>query len=203
MATIEKRGETYRITVSAGYDLNGKQIRRSMTYKPEVGMTKRKAEKEAQRQALLFEESIKNGFTTDGNIKFEEFARQWVKQIEIEGDLKPLTIKRFKQCQERTYKAIGHLKMNKINKTHIQAFINNLAEDGINKQTGGGLSTKTQKLYLNFISDVFNYAIDCDIDVKNPCTNVKVIKKDPKERECYTIDEARTFLTLLETAPIK
>ncbi len=203
MATIEKRGETYRITVSAGYDLNGKQIRRSMTYKPEAGMTKRKAEKEAHRQALLFEESIKNGFTTDGNIKFEEFARQWVKQIEREGELKPLTIKRFKQCQERTYKAIGHLKMNKINKTHIQAFINNLAEDGINQQTGGGLSTKTQKLYLNFISDVFNYAIDCDIDVKNPCTNVKVIKKDPKERECYTIDEARTFLTLLETAPIK
>lgn len=180
MATIEKRGETYRITVSAGYDLKGKQIRRSMTYKPEAGMTKRKAEKEAQRQALLFEESIKNGFTTDGNIKFEEFARQWVKQIEREGELKPLTIKRFKQCQERTYKAIGHLKMNKINKTHIQAFINNLAEDGINQQTGGGLSTKTQKLYLNFISDVFNYAIDCDIDVKNPCTNVKVIKKRPE-----------------------
>ena len=41
MATIEKRGETYRITVSAGYDLNGKQIRYKKTWKPDEGMTKR------------------------------------------------------------------------------------------------------------------------------------------------------------------
>ena len=27
MATIEKRGESYRIIVSNGYDINGKQIR--------------------------------------------------------------------------------------------------------------------------------------------------------------------------------
>lgn len=144
MATIEKRGESYRITVSAGYNASGKQIRRSMTYKPDRGMTKKQIEKELKRQSVLFEERIKNGFSADGNMKFEDFARQWIAQIEKEGELKPLTIKRFKQCQERTYKAIGHMRMNRINKTHVQTFINNLSEDGINKQTGGGLSTKTQ-----------------------------------------------------------
>ena len=45
MATIQKRGSTYRITVSCGYDLNGKQIRRTMTWTPEPGMTKRQTEK--------------------------------------------------------------------------------------------------------------------------------------------------------------
>jgi hypothetical protein len=73
--------------------------------------------------------------------------------------LKPLTIYRLKSLEERTYKAIGHLKIGDIGTIQIQRFINNLAEDGINKQTGGGLSTKTQKLYLGFISDVFNYAM--------------------------------------------
>ena len=203
MATIQKRKNSYLITVSTGYDISGKQIRRTMTYKPEDGLTKKQIEKEVKRQAVLFEERAKNGFTTDGSVKFEEFAREWVQQIEKEGELKPLTIKRFKQCQERTYKAIGHMKMNRINKTHIQAFINNLSEDGINKQTGGGLSTKTQQLYLNFISDVFNYAIGCNIDVKNPCVNVKVIKTAPKEREVYTLEEAQQFIELLETAPLK
>lgn len=56
---------------------------------------------------------------------------------------------------------------------------------------------------MNFISDVFNYAVSCDIDVKNPCPNVNVIKKTPKQRECYTIDEAQRFINLLDTAPIK
>lgn len=32
MATIEKRGESYRIIVSNGYDINGKQIREKMTW---------------------------------------------------------------------------------------------------------------------------------------------------------------------------
>lgn len=203
MATIEKRGNNYRITISTGYDTNGKQIRRTMTYKPEPNMTPKQIQKEVKRQAVLFEERAKNGFTGDGNIKFQEFASLWIKQIEKEGELKPLTIKRLKQCQARTYEAIGHLKLNKINKMHIQAFINNLSENGINQQTGGGLSTKTQKLYLNFISDVFNYAISCNIDVKNPCESVKAIKTETKERECYTIDEAQHFIELLDTAPLK
>ena len=34
MATIQKRGESYKISVSCGYDLNGKQIRRTMTWTP-------------------------------------------------------------------------------------------------------------------------------------------------------------------------
>lgn len=32
MATIEKRGGSYRIIVSNGYDINGKQIRVKMTW---------------------------------------------------------------------------------------------------------------------------------------------------------------------------
>ena len=52
MPTIEKRGDTYKITVSCGYDLNGKQIRRRMTWKPEDGMTARQIKKELDRQSI-------------------------------------------------------------------------------------------------------------------------------------------------------
>lgn len=47
MATIEKRNNSYRITVACGYDVNGKQIRHRMTYKPEPNMTAKQIEKEA------------------------------------------------------------------------------------------------------------------------------------------------------------
>ena len=61
MATIKQRGDSYKITVSCGYDLNGKQIRRHLTWTPEPGMTKRQLQKELDRQAVLFEEKCRNG----------------------------------------------------------------------------------------------------------------------------------------------
>ena len=57
MATITQRGNSYRIRVSVGYDKDCKQIIRSMTWKPDAGMTKRQIEKELNRQATLFENS--------------------------------------------------------------------------------------------------------------------------------------------------
>ncbi|WP_313127886.1 hypothetical protein [Anaerocolumna sp.] len=35
MATVEKRGSSYRITVSNGYDVTGKQIREETTFTPD------------------------------------------------------------------------------------------------------------------------------------------------------------------------
>ncbi len=102
--------------------------------------------------------------------------------------------------RERTYKALGHLKMTEINRIHIQRFINNLAEKGTNKLTKGGLSTKTQKGYLGFISDVFNYAIACNIVSSNPCHNVNTIKTERRERIVFTLEESQLFLEKLEEA---
>ena len=54
MPTIQKRNNSYLITVSCGYDITGKQIRKTMTYKPEPNMTAKQIEKEVQRQAYLY-----------------------------------------------------------------------------------------------------------------------------------------------------
>lgn len=203
MPTITKRKDSYRITVSCGYDVSGNQIRRSMTWTPLHNMTEKQIKKELTRQAALFEESVKTGQYMNGNIKFEAFAEEWFKQIELEGNLKPLTIDKYKKLKERTYKAIGHLKMTEINRVHIQRFINSLADEGANKLTGGGLSTKTQKGYLGFVSDVFNYAISCNIVPLNPCRNVNTIKTESRERVLFTLEESQTFLERLEQSEPK
>ena len=41
MATIRKRGNSYQIRVSYGYDTNGNHKEQAMTWKPEKGMTER------------------------------------------------------------------------------------------------------------------------------------------------------------------
>lgn len=78
MPTIQKRGDTYRIRVSAGYDSSGKQIMKSTTWKPAPGMTPKQIQKELDRQAVLFEEKVKSGQYMDGNIKLDAFVEQWV-----------------------------------------------------------------------------------------------------------------------------
>ena len=79
MANIRKRGNTYQIRVSCGYDTKGNQVVQTMSWKPPEGMTAKQAEKEVQRQAILFEDKCLKGQIT-ANIKFEDFAEQWFEE---------------------------------------------------------------------------------------------------------------------------
>ena len=133
MAMIEKRGKTYRITVSCGYDMNGRQIRKTMTYKPEPGMTAKQIEKEAQRQATLFEERCLKGQVLDENIRFAEFAEIWLK--DRKNDLRPRTYARYETLLPRINAAIGHIKLSRLQPTHLRAFYNNLSEGGVRLDT--------------------------------------------------------------------
>ena len=49
MANITKRGNSYSIRVSCGYDSKGRQIMQSMTWKPDPKMTPRQIEKELKK----------------------------------------------------------------------------------------------------------------------------------------------------------
>ena len=61
MATIRKRGNSYQIRVSCGYDTSGNQVVQTMTWKPADGMNKKQIEKELQKQAILFEDKCMKG----------------------------------------------------------------------------------------------------------------------------------------------
>lgn len=130
MASIKLRGESYLIRASCGYDAHGKQVIKSMTWRPPKGMTPARARKEAERQAVLFEEKCKIEGTASGNVKFETFARQWFKEY-AEQNLRIKTVVRLHELEERTYTAIGHIRIDKLTARQVQAFIDNLGEGGI------------------------------------------------------------------------
>lgn len=121
MATVQKRGKTYRIRAYAGYDIDGRQIERTMTWTPPAGMTERQAEKEAQRQAVLFEEKIRNGEACSGNIRFADFAERWFATY-ARPQLRPRTVARYEELLVRINAAIGHLPLDKIRPTHLLEF---------------------------------------------------------------------------------
>lgn len=134
MATITKRegknGVSYLIRSSVGYDSSGKQIMRSMTWKPEPKWSEAKVKKELERAAVLFDEECASQCVGSGNVKFESFARQWIEEYAV-PNLRPRTVYRLHQMEERTYAAIGHIRLDKLTARHIQKFINNLGEPGI------------------------------------------------------------------------
>lgn len=207
MANIQKRvnkqGEvSYRIKVFSGYDLTGKQKVQSMTWKPETGMTERQAQKEVQRQAVLFEEKCRNNFIAERSVKFKDLAEEWLELISITQEQKRSSIERLKSCKERTYKGIGNIYVDKLTYRQIQQFIISLSKKGVNQRTGGGLSEKTQKHYLCFISDVMHYAIKCGLISDNPCKNISIVKTEKQEKQVYSLEELKEILNKInEKAP--
>lgn len=127
MATIQKRGKSYRIRAYAGYDIEGKQIERTTTWCPPAGMTDRQAEKEAMRQAVLFEEKIRNGEACNGRIRFAGFAEQWLSAY-ARPQLRLRTVARYEELLLRINAAIGHMPLEKIRPTHILEFYKSLSE---------------------------------------------------------------------------
>ena len=139
MATIEKQvgknGTTYRITVYAGFDTQGKRIRHRMSYKPTPGMTPRQIEKAAQKAATDFERSIEQGFALDNRQTFAEYAA-YVMDLKRRTGTKARTLDRYQDMMVRINQAIGHLKLADLRPQHLNSFYKNLAEPGI--RMGGG-----------------------------------------------------------------
>ncbi len=139
MATIEriegKKGCSYRITVSGGFDTQGKRIRHRTTYKPAPGMTERQIQKAVQRAAADFERSIEQGFTLDNRQTFADYA-EYVLDLKQRTGTKARTLDRYRDMMVRINQAIGHIKLADLRPQHLNSFYKNLAEPGI--RIGGG-----------------------------------------------------------------
>jgi len=134
MPTIKQRGETYKITVSLGYDSTGAQIRKHTTYTPDKSLTPNQIKKELDRQAVLFEDKCKKGLYLDGDITFAEFAEKWFID-HAEKQLKEKTVRSYRILLKRTNAAIGHIKLSKLQPHHLTQFYNNLKENGVRGDT--------------------------------------------------------------------
>jgi len=80
-----KKGEiSCSIRVFVGENSKGKQIFKSMTFKPESGMTQRQIEKKLNETVIAFENKVKNGLVAyDGTVKFEKYADKWLENAQI------------------------------------------------------------------------------------------------------------------------
>lgn len=130
MATVEKRGAGYRITVSLGYDVDGRQIKERMTWTPEPGMKERAIQSELNKVIVRFEDQCRQRGVHGGNIKLDQFAERWFEEYAVQR-LKPRTVENYRFLYQRVRQGLGHLALDKITPRHLTAFYSALAREGV------------------------------------------------------------------------
>ena len=101
MASIKKlegkNGVSYKITVSCGYDVKGKKLIETATFKPDAGLTPKKMEKAAQDFAHEFESRVKSGAAMDGRkVTLQVFADRWIEEY-AKPKLQPGTVRKYRE----------------------------------------------------------------------------------------------------------
>ena len=173
MATITKRGDTFRIKVSLGYDTEHKQIVKSTTFKPPQGVTPKKAEKLAQQFAYDFENKCKDYTELNENMRFSELA-DWYFENYAPIELKPSTAYTYKgQYNNHIKPVIGNMKLKEITTPKLTRIMKSLT---LNPQT-------VKKVYV-VIQSIFRRGVEQGFIRESPCHNVILPKKRDERRKC-------------------
>ena len=134
MPSVKKRGDSYRIMVSLGYGMDGRQIRKTTTYTPPADVTEGKALKLATAYAYEFEKECRGISHWNENIRFKELYDWYFEQI-APNRLKENTLNNNKlilRCYVLPY--IGNLKLKDITTARIDQLFHLLHEHGATRE---------------------------------------------------------------------
>ena len=198
--SIEKRGKnSYRLTVSEGFDLNGKP----MIHRKTVHGTKKDAEVELAK----FVTEVQNGLVIDGkSLKFSEFTEIWKRDYGSK-ERAPSTYKRYcRMLETRLLPYFGHFYINKIKPTDIMKFYDLLEKDTqlVRKKGNNGsktkkpLSGKTILEHHRLLRAMLHKAVYWQLIVANPAERVQPPKARKPKRRSYDDEQTKILLENLE-----
>lgn len=201
MASIEKRGKGYRITVSTGYGIDGKKLFEKDTFIPDSKLTDKQKKKALDNFVYDFEQRVRNGKYLSGEkITLKEFTEKWLKEYGKQNLAETSYSNYLQHIDFRILPALGHLKLAKIGPMQIQSFYNNLTEDGVRLDgKPGGYSMSTIKKSHAVLSSILETAVRWQAIENNPCDRVS-IPKQLKESAIkhFTLEQSELFLKALD-----
>lgn len=198
--SIEKRGkDSYRLVCLAGYDLQGRPIKKTKT----IHGTK----KDAEIELAKFVADVQNGLVIEGkSLKFSEFTEIWKRDYGSK-ELAPSTYKRYcRMLETRILPYFGHFYINKIKPTDIMQFYDLLSRDTqlVRKKSNNGkktlkpLSGKTILEHHRLIRAMLHKAIYWQLIVSNPAERVQPPKAMKLKRRYYDDEQCKFLLEHLE-----
>ncbi len=203
--SIEKRGKnSYRLTVSEGFDLNGKP----MIHRKTVHGNKKDAEVELAK----FVTEVQNGLVIDGkSLKFSEFTEIWKRDYGSK-ELAPSTYKRYcRMLETRLLPYFGHFYINKIKPTDIMKFYDLLEKDTqlVRKKGNNGsktkkpLSGKTILEHHRLLRAMLHRAVYWQLIVSNPAERVQPPRAKKPKRRSYDDEQTKILLENLEKLTVE
>lgn len=203
--SIEKRGKnSYRLTVSEGFDLNGKP----MIHRKTIHGTK----KDAEIELAKFVTEVQNGLVIDGkSLKFSEFVEIWKRDYGSK-ELAPTTYKRYcRMLETRILPYFGHFYISKIRPTDIMKFYDLLEKDTqiVRKKGNNGsktkkpLSGKTILEHHRLLRAMLHRAVYWQLIVSNPAERVQPPKAKKPKRRSYDDEQTKILLENLENLSVE
>ena len=137
MANIQPRRNkdgkvvSYSIRVHKGRDTaTGKQLKPyTMTWKVPPKWSEKTAEKEAYKQAAIFEKQCREGLALDNRQNFSDYA-EYVIGVKDRGGTRYKQRGAYKSAMERISPEIGHMKIADIRPQHLNQFYDKLLQPG-------------------------------------------------------------------------
>ncbi len=200
MASIQKRGKTYRIAVSNGRKPDGTQIIETTTFCPDPNKTEKQNQKALEIFTLEFEQKVKSGKYLDGEkLTFQAFHEIWLRDY-AEQNLDATTVATYKRLlNAHILPVIGHLKLSKVQPNHLNKLYYTLSHERKDGKDGG-YAPKTIKHIHNIISIIYSTAMKWNVVLDNPCDRVDVPKQTPTKDKLkyFNIEQTERFIGLLD-----
>jgi integrase len=194
--SIEKRGnDSWRLTVSMGYDQNGKRIKKQKTVKA-------KNKTEANKRLAEFITEIEAGEYIDpSKMKFIDFVEEWREKY-ANKHLSPKTIETYSYpLKNYILPTFGNTRLDEIKPIHIINYLDSL-EDIRKDGKKGGLSSSSIYYHYRILKDILSRATEWKVIKSNPVENVKRPKVTQNKTDVYTEEEVRELFEKLQHEPI-
>lgn len=201
MASITPRGNGFRIAVSNGRDINGKQIIETTTFIPDPNKTAKQNEKALKLFALEFEKQVKEGTLLDGNkLTYSKYIDIWLKK-HAQQQMQVTTYEQAAAAlNHHILGRIGHLKLTEIKPLHIRQIYEDMQKTGyIKNGEQKAYKASSIKRVHSVLSATLTTAVQWELIDSNPCMKVKPPKKE-KNRDVkhFTLEEAQVFLNYIK-----
>jgi len=203
MASIRKRGNSYLLVVSMGYDLAGRRRKaRQKTVRPPVGLTPRQREKWLDEQATLFEMECREvPETVRRDMTLAEYTELWLRDI-APGKLAKSTLVREKQDIDRFLPYMGQYKLKELRPEHFRKLYAELRK-AKNLNNGKPLSEATVEGVHACLCGILSDAMESGFLDHNPAW--RTYRYSGTRKQIRVADEATTqkIIAALENESLK
>ena len=191
---IEKRGNSYRITISCGFE-DGKRVKRYATFSPPKGLTTKQEQQAVLEFAEEFERKVKGGTTVQYNkMTFRAFCNSLYDKNHLQT-LKPRTISEYRIIiDSRLLPFFGDMQLRSITPLDVRKWLSSLdRKDGSDKS----LSRNSAGVWFRTLSAILGKAYEWELIDENPCKRVKSPSKPQSEVKALQIEDFRKIVEKL------